>query len=878
MNGTWNRKVSSLGLFGCLAVGMVFTLTAWGQNIDPFADEFKARSRATLTPAGADPFSKENQARPAVVEPKPPVAEPAKQPSRSSQVLKVISFQVAVEPPEARPGQVVKLIIAGTPKEEYHTYSFTKKTKKQFGKFVSVLSIKETPAFKALWPVIESEPVATQEETGDVFLEHEKTFTLKQDILIDPKAPTGLLAIPLSIDLQVCDKNQCIPGVIERTAEVQVKGTPVALTPDIEKRLLEKPPEVEVVSPVPTVFRGSAGSGLLAFLLTGVFWGAVSLITPCVFPMIPITVSFFLKQSEKEHHRPITMAFVYCATIVVVLTIAAVALLSVFRALSVNPIMNFVIGGLFIFFSLSLFGMYDIELPSGLARFTSAREGKGGLLGTMFMALTFTIISFACVAPFLGGFGGTASNSNLTLTHRIFGGLAFAVTFASPFFILALFPTLLKKMPKSGAWLNTVKVVMGFLELAAAFKFLRTGELVVLAQPSIFTYDLVLGLYVALSLLCGLYLLGVYRLPHDSPVDNLSVPRMLFSLAFLCLAFYLAPALFKGDKGQNQRPGGDVFAWLDSFLLPEDTESDLPWTGDFQKGLAQAQASRKLVFVDFTGKSCTNCKLNERSVFSQPDFKSMLEKYELVQLYTDVVPNRFYPLMERVKFGSSTSRQHADALRNLELEREKFGTESLPLYVILEPLPNGKYREVGRQEGRITDQAEFMKFLYTPLEKNSSLGSFTGLNWNKNFTKGLAEARSNRKLVFVDFAARSNTNSKLNQTNIFPVPAVRDLLKKYELVQLYVDIVPAELYPEPVRNSLDEEKMHQLSIADGQKNLDLERQRFDTEASPLYVILQPLDGGDFKEIARLEGRIANAAGFVTFLQEPLKEQAKVASR
>src|SRR5207249_6079123 len=142
----------------------------------------------------------------------------------------------------------------------------------------------------------------------------------------------------------------------------------------------------------------------------------------CVFPMIPITVSFFLKQSEKQHHRPLTMAGVYCLTIVVVLTIAAVALLSLFREFSTNPYMNFGLGALFVFFALSLFGMYEIELPSFLARFTSAREGQGGLVGTMFMALTFTIISFACVAPFLGGFGGTAAAAR-PIWHNLLGGL-----------------------------------------------------------------------------------------------------------------------------------------------------------------------------------------------------------------------------------------------------------------------------------------------------------------------------------------------------------------------------------------------------------------------------------------------------------------------
>src|SRR5262249_27243406 len=156
-------------------------------------------------------------------------------------------------------------------------------------------------------------------------------------------------------------------------------------------------------------------------------------------------------------------------------------------------------------------------LPSFLTRYTTAGESKGGLVGVMFMALTFTIVSFACVAPFLGGFGGTPAGSGLTLPHRLLGGLAVSVTFSSPFFVLALFPNLLRQMPKSGSWLNSVKVVMGFLELAAALKFFRAGELIQTPDPEFFTYDLVLGMWVAIALLCGLYLLGVYRLPHDTP-------------------------------------------------------------------------------------------------------------------------------------------------------------------------------------------------------------------------------------------------------------------------------------------------------------------------------------------------------------------------
>src|SRR5262249_36494360 len=155
------------------------------------------------------------------------------------------------------------------------------------------------------------------------------------------------------------------------------------------------------------------------------------------------------------------------------------------------------------------------------------------------------------------------AGSGITFWHRLFGGLAFAATFAAPFFFLALFPGLLQRLPRSGAWMNSVKVVMGFLELAAAFKFLRAGELIMLDRPALSTSALRPGISVGLAVLCSLYLLGVFRLPHDSPVESIGVPRFLFALTFLSLSLYLAPGLFKsGSEGQNQRPAGKIFAWL----------------------------------------------------------------------------------------------------------------------------------------------------------------------------------------------------------------------------------------------------------------------------------------------------------------------------
>jgi thiol:disulfide interchange protein DsbD len=674
-----------------------------------------------------------------------------------------IDFEASVKPNEVRRGETVKLTIRGILRPGFHTYPLTQRAADQLEAQLSKLTMEDTPGLKPLWPIEETEPAIDVIPNVGTFLEHQRPFEWSQDILVLPEATPGSKTIKLHIDLQVCDA-LCVQEKHSPQIEFRVTDAePIPLTSELQKRLNAKKPEITVIpirpgpeprpapkpEPSPTQGNGKTGAentismadqpedhkagleklvtqikrsnmenssaGLLAFMLAGVFWGAISLITPCVFPMIPITVSYFLKQSEKEHHRPLTMATVYSLTIVVVLTIAAVVLLETLKQLSINPLMNFALGALFVFFALSLFGMYEIELPSGLARFTATREGRGGLIGTMFMALTFTIISFACVAPFLGGFAGTAATSGLTWYHRLLGGLAFSLTFAAPFFLLALFPTLLKKLPKSGSWLNTVKVVMGFLELAAALKFFRAGELVLIPTPTLFTYDLVLGMWIALGLLCGLYLLNFYRLPYDSPADHIGVARLLFGFLFLSLSFYLLPALFRyGAQGEKQRPNGTIYAWVDSFLLPEPGEgkAELAWSGNLAQSIEEARGQHQLVFIDFTGETCTNCKINEYSVFTKAEIKELFRPYRLVQLYTDKVPDKYYSSSVRTKFGNNTSRQRQDAAVNLSFQREAFGTEQLPLYVILDPKQDGTIDVVGQYaEGKINDETAFAQFL-----------------------------------------------------------------------------------------------------------------------------------------------------------------------
>lgn len=647
----------------------------------------------------------------------------------------LIHFAVTVKPQSVRRGQTITVTIKGTPSPGFHTYPITQRTPDEDELNLMRLSFSKTAGIQPVPGVTEGPTQFEDGLTPDLktapFAVFEKPFQWSQDILITPDAPPGKLTFQVKLDGQVCDEHHCVPLQRTFTQTVDVGNEPtLAVAPEIQQRIKAGAPPIKVVTPPKSASASTdaaPASDLWSFIVAGVFWGAISLITPCVFPMIPITVSFFLHQSEKQHYRPVTMALVYCATIIVVLTAAAIAFLSFFQWLSTNWIMNIFLGGLFIFFALSLFGMYEIELPSSLARFTSAREGKGGLLGTMFMALTFTIISFACVAPFLGGFGGTAAATELGWVQRVLGGVAFSATFAAPFFLLALFPRMLKAMPKSGSWLNTVKVVMGFLELAAALAFLRTAEVAIRPHAVFFTYDLVLGSYIALAVLCGLYLLGVYRLPHDTPEEHLSVPRLLFSAGFLALALYLTPALFRySANGENQRPDGEVFAWLDAFLLPNEAKGDLPWTADLNKALAQARAQGKLVFVDFTGVTCKNCQLNERDVFPQPEIKKLLVKYELVKLYLDRVPNEFYSPDQLAKFGGTVQQQLKDAQANLELENNVFDSTQRPLYAVLEPTSDGSFHIRAKyEEGKISSAAKFAQFLSQPLSATGPIAQAT---------------------------------------------------------------------------------------------------------------------------------------------------------
>jgi len=390
-----------------------------------------------------------------------------------------------------------------------------------------------------------------------------------------------------------------------------------------------------------------------SFLLLALSMGFLALLTPCVFPMIPITISFFLKRGEDKNTSPIKGALVYMLGIVMTFTLLGM-LLAIFLGasgatqLASNPYVNLFIAFLFIYFAFSLFGFYEIELPQSLKRFSLQRENSEGYAGILFMALTFTLTSFTCTVAFMGLILVAASQGQWF--WPIIGMLIFSLAFASPFFFLALFPHYLTKMPQSGGWLNSVKVTMGFLEIAAAFKFISNTDLV--WQWDIFTYEVVLTCWAIIMALCAVYILGYIRFKNDSRVA-FSYQRGLLSILFLSLSFYL----LSGNFGYN------INGTIESYLPPKKMKSNLNWIHSLDDAFIIANEENKKIFIDFTGVTCTNCRWMETNVFAEQSVEDLMSQFILVSLYTDAGDNY---------------------LEKRDYQISRFKTAALPYYVILD--------------------------------------------------------------------------------------------------------------------------------------------------------------------------------------------------
>ena len=505
----------------------------------------------------------------------------------------------------------------------------------------------------------------------------DKKFRISKNLVLSTSIEPGNYKTTGTLVYMACDESMCIPMWDDFQLNINI----------IKGEFVKK----EINTNNESIIDSAISEGFYSFILLAISMGFLALLTPCVFPMIPITVSFFTKMGESKGSKPINSAFIYAIGIITIFTTLGLILAITLGAsganqIASNPWINIFIGFLFVYFALSLFGQYEIEMPAILRQFSMKQEKRGGNIGILFMAFTFTLTSFTCTVQFVGLLLVTASQGDYF--WPILGMICFSTAFALPFFFLALFPQYLSKLPQSGGWLNSVKVIMGFLELAAAFKFFSNTDLV--WQVGIFTRPVVLAIWTIIAFLMGIYLLGKIQLPHDSKSDTIGVPKLIISILFLSFSLYLSTGLF----------GQPIHGLIDSYLPPETSysnneinskdkklsHSDLVWYEDYDEGIAVSEKTKKPIFLDFTGYTCTNCRWMETNVFVDPRVINLFEKFILIRLYTDSGPK---------------------AREYQQLEVERFGTAALPYYVVL----SSNNQEIARFPGMDTDVEKFINFL-----------------------------------------------------------------------------------------------------------------------------------------------------------------------
>jgi thiol:disulfide interchange protein len=520
-------------------------------------------------------------------------------------------------------------------------------------------AISTTPSVEA-GSVTESKPLTKLDPNFNLIVNY---FQNSADFTIPLKPGANLAKSAISVRYQLCNDSVCIPP---STDLIPLTGKGAAIQPPTTKPSTSSSYADDV--------NQSKSSGILAFIALSFGAGLLSLLTPCVFPMIPITVSFFSKRKTAEAKKlGIAEAVAFCVGIISSFAVFGILVSIIFGASGIqrfatNPWINLALAALFITLALSLLGVYTVNLPPKLVNAFTGSQRKGGLIAPVLMGLTFTLTSFTCTVPFVGTILAGAAQGDLL--YPIMGMLAYGTAFSLPFFLLALFPQYLAKLPKSGSWLETVKAFMGFIEIAAALKFLSNTDLVL--QTNILSRPIFLGIWAAIALAAGLFLLGVFSLPHMERPKRLGQIRILFGVASILISVWFVASVPGRSLGE-----------LEAFMPPTDSG----WLKDYKRALTLAQKENRPILINFTGVTCTNCRWMERNMFPRKEVRSALTKYVTVELYTD--------------------RQLNSDVMNKELEQNLTNTVTLPEYVAVSP--DGK--KLGDFAGSTRDTGAFVSFL-----------------------------------------------------------------------------------------------------------------------------------------------------------------------
>lgn len=467
---------------------------------------------------------------------------------------------------------------------------------------------------------------------------------------------------------------------------------------------LWKPVVEELKSFGDTTLSRTTDTSLWRIFIFGFLGGLVALLTPCVWPMIPMTVSFFLKRT-KDRKKAIKDAITYGLSIIVIYLLLGLTITSIFGAsalndLSTSAVFNIIFFLLLVVFAVSFFGMFELTLPQSWTNKLDAKaDATTGLLSIFFMSFTLVLVSFSCTGPIIGTLLVQAATIGNAVGPAV-GMFGFALALSIPFGLFAVFPNMLQSMPKSGGWLNSVKVVLGFLELALALKFLSVADLAY--GWGILDREVFVSLWIIIFALLGMYLLGKITLPHDSEVKRISVPRLLMATISFAFAMYMVPGLWGAPLKAVSAFAPPLYT-QDFNLYEAEVHAEFD---DYETGMAYAAKHNKPVMIDFSGFGCVNCRKMEAAVWTDPKVKSVIDNdYVLITLIVDDKTNLPEPMI--VTENGKERKLKSIGEKWSYLQRVKFGTNSQPYYVLLDaqgkPLaPSYAYDE---------DVAKYLDFL-----------------------------------------------------------------------------------------------------------------------------------------------------------------------
>jgi thiol:disulfide interchange protein DsbD len=615
--------------------------------------------------------------------------------------------------PTQRAGQQFELRLAARIEEGWHLYSISQPPG---GPIPTRITLPAGQRFSLAGAPVGPQP--RQEFDPNFSMEtewYDGSAAFSLPILVAADTPPGAHRLEVHVRYQTCNDRLCLPPKTEKLfIDVSVAGgspttragapgpnvdpvpVPAPAQPGVIREATARANTAPALQPAAVPLPAAAQANLWSFIWLAMTVGALSLLTPCVFPMVPITVSYFTNHAAGSRTAAVGNAFVYSIGIILTFTALGMALAlfvgaSGLNAFAANPWINLLITAIFLGFAMNLFGAYELTPPSSLLTKLDAltrKEDGSRFVGTLLMGLTFTLTSFTCTAPFVGTLLVMAAQGSWK--WPLLGMLAFSSVFALPFFVLALVPQLVSKLPRAGGWLNAVKVSMGFLEVAAAMKFLSNVDLV--WGWGIFTRDAVLAIWIALGILLCLYLIGTFRLPHDSTSERIGAWRLGAAIVSLAVTIHLVTGLFGSRLGE-----------LEAFLPPAGSggathrasgtlEGELSWiVNDYDQALTTAARDQRLLLIDFTGYTCTNCRWMEANMFPRPEVRAELERFVRVRLYTD---------------GDGELYE-----RHQKFQADTFGTVALPLYAVV----STDGRPLATFPGLTRNPAEFIAFLRGPV-------------------------------------------------------------------------------------------------------------------------------------------------------------------